>query len=110
MLVKKCGVVVMIVESHKPQGTPLSSPGAPFVPLVVEWKIPFQSQITESFTEIETLAGEKTSPPDPTRTVVVAADDFCTKATQNKSAAPMAIVVLSNVFTVTKSKHRRFCS
>ena len=57
---------------------------------LIEWAKPCQFQITESFTEIETVEGVKISPPDPTRTVVVAAEDFCAKAAQSNAAATAA--------------------
>ena len=76
VLVKENGVEKIMLESHKPQGTSLSSPGTPLVPLVVEWKEPCQSQITESLTEMETVEGEKVSVKlGPTNTLVVAAED-----------------------------------
>ena len=103
MFVNVNGVELMIPESHKPLGTPLSSPGAPLVPLVVEWKVACQSQMTESFTEIETIDGENVSLKlGPTSTLVVAAEDFCAKATQNSTVATMRIAVLTEVFTITK--------
>ena len=51
----------------------LSSLCTPFVPLVVEWNVLCQFQVTESFTEIETVEGENVSvAPGPTMTLVVA--------------------------------------
>jgi hypothetical protein len=76
-----------VPESQEPLGTPLSSPGTPFVPLVVEWNEVDQLHTTESLTEIVALEGVKTSPPDPTRTVVVAAQVFCAKGAQNETTA-----------------------
>jgi hypothetical protein len=78
-------------ESQEPLGTPLSSPGMPFVPLVVEWNEVDQLHITESLTEIVALAGEKTLPPDPTAMVVVAAQVVCAKAAQNETAATITV-------------------
>lgn len=98
-------------ESHEPLGTPLSSPGFPLVPLVEVWKVLLQLQITESFTEIETLEGVKTRPPDPTRTVVEAAEAFCTKAAQDNAAATMTVTVFMGFFIVlSKRGHHLFCS
>jgi hypothetical protein len=94
------GVEKRMVESHKPQGTPLSSPGEPLVPLVVEWNALPQFQMTESFTAMETVTGEKTSAaPGPIVTLVVSAEDVCAIATQ-KSAVRIAATVFRGVFTM----------
>ena len=58
-------------ESHN-HGTPLSS-RTPFVPLVVEWLLPAQVQITWSPALMVTLVGENTVPVNPTVTLVLAA-------------------------------------
>ena len=104
-MVKKCGVEVMRPESHKPSGVPGG------LPLVEEWKVPCQSQMTESFTEIETVEGLKVSvKPGPTWTVVVAAGEFCATATENNAVARITIVVLRWAFTRFKRGYRRVCS
>jgi hypothetical protein len=64
--------------------------------------------MTESFKEIETVEGENTSPPSPTSTVVVAAEDFCAITMQNKNAATMAVALLRKVLTMAKSKASPF--
>ena len=97
-MVKECGREKITPESHRPLGTPLSSPGFPLVPLVVEWKELVQIHVTESFTEMLTTEGEKKSPPSPTITFVLAAKDFCAKATQKNAAETMAMTVLREAF------------
>jgi hypothetical protein len=84
----------MTPESHEPLGTPLSSPGFPFVPLVEEWSVLAQVHTTESLTLIVTLAGEKVSVKlGPTVTVVVAAEAVCAKAAKNDTAAAIAATI-----------------
>jgi hypothetical protein len=83
-----------VPESQEPLGTPLSSPGTPFVPLVVEWNEVDQLHITESLTEIVVLEGVKILPPDPTRMVVVAAQVFCPKGAQNDTAATITETIV----------------
>ena len=108
---KRFGVEKMTPESHKPLGTPLSSPGTPLVPLVVEWKENAQFQMTESFIEIETVEGEKTSdPPGATVTLVSAAEDLWANAAQNNNVARIAVRVLRRAFTMNKRRRRLFCS
>ena len=98
-------------ESHKPLGTPLSSPCTPLVPLVVEWKPLCQFQMTESFTEIETVEGENVAePPGPTRTLVVAPKDGCANEKKNNTEGRMAKAVFKRIFTRTKSGVLAICS
>ncbi len=101
VFVKVCGSPEVIrPESHKPLGTPLSSPATPLVPLVVEWKVATQVQTTWSPALMETTAGENLSAGFPTVTWPGAKTEIRGKAKQTRNRGGCGICFVKKLIFI----------
>jgi hypothetical protein len=105
-----CPAPLTTVESHNPEGTPLSSPGTPLVPLVVECGgVLAHCQITESPWGIKTFVGENTRPPlNPMVTFVVAPKLDYREMKNAATAATVSILMVNFIVRTMRGGTRDF--